>query len=384
MDSSRMRDGLTVTVDGVIYQRQSRGGISRLYSEILPRMCAMDESLHIILLTRGRLRQSLPEHPRIAHRAIFPVRRYLRPGRVWKPVIPPIRRLIRRMWIGRGEGQIWHSTYFTMPPSGWEGMQVVTVYDMIYELFSDLSKYRYEEQFRIRKRKCVMAADAVIAISETTKEDLIDIYGLDSGKVWAVPLGYTKTFKRLEDAAGILPSPFILYVGGDNPRKGFDTLAKAYSKWEHRDSVELVSVGAGRSEEGIKRLEELGIIQNVRALGRVDDETLRALYNTAEAFVYPSLYEGFGIPLLEAMACGCPIVASRMPSTLEVAENVPIYFEPGQPEDLMCALDNALLEGRNSRRALEGLSHVKRYSWDKTAKQTIEVYKSILAFRRSV
>jgi alpha-1,3-rhamnosyl/mannosyltransferase len=103
------------------------------------------------------------------------------------------------------------------------------------------------------------------------------------------------------------------------------------------------------------------------------------LYNQAAAFVHPSLYEGFGIPLLEAMACGCPVVASRIPTTREVAGDCPIYFDPMQPDELITALDVALAEGRNSERVRRGLEWVKQYSWDRTARETLQVYRALFS-----
>ena len=126
-----------------------------------------------------------------------------------------------------------------------------------------------------------------------------------------------------------------------------------------------------------QRLLDLGVQDNVRLLTNVDDDTLRFLYNRAAAFIYPSLYEGFGIPLLEAMACGCPIVASKIPSTLEVAGDCPVYFEPENVASLVAALDEALIEGTDSGRVQSGLEHVKRYSWERTTKETLEVYRSL-------
>jgi alpha-1,3-rhamnosyl/mannosyltransferase len=117
----------------------------------------------------------------------------------------------------------------------------------------------------------------------------------------------------------------------------------------------------------------------VQVLTDVDDQTLCQLYNQALGLVYPSLYEGFGIPLLEAMACGCPIVASRISSTIEVAGDCPIYFDPTEEDDLLNALDIALSQGRNSERIQTGLEKVKSYSWDKTAAQTLKIYRSVCA-----
>ncbi|MCP4110676.1 MAG: glycosyltransferase family 4 protein, partial [Desulfobacteraceae bacterium] len=170
--------------------------------------------------------------------------------------------------------------------------------------------------------------------------------------------------------------PFLLYVGDRNHYKNADRLLQAYSVWKHRKKVALVVVGGQWKADEERRLTDLGIQDYVRLFTGINDEELCKLYNQAIAFVYPSLYEGFGIPLLEAMACGCPIVASRIPSTVEVAGDCPIYFEPAEIDDLLNAFDIALSEGRESARVKAGLEKVTSYSWDKTAAQTLEVYQA--------
>jgi glycosyltransferase involved in cell wall biosynthesis len=148
--------------------------------------------------------------------------------------------------------------------------------------------------------------------------------------------------------------------------------------WSKKNDVALVLVGGRQwSDNEQKRLTELGIQGRVHILENVTDQTLCYLYNKAVGFVYPSLYEGFGIPLLEAMACGCPIVASRIPSTIEVAGDCLIYFDPASADELVSALDVVLSEGRNSERVHAGLERVKTYSWDKTAAETLKVYRAV-------
>ena len=113
-------------------------------------------------------------------------------------------------------------------------------------------------------------------------------------------------------------------------------------------------------------------------LSHPDNEKICVLYNQASAYIYPSLYEGFGIPLLEALACGCPIVASRIPSTIEVAEDCPVYFEPKNIDTLVSALDVITTEGRSSKRVELGLKHFHKFSWDITARETLNVYRELL------
>ena len=138
-----------------------------------------------------------------------------------------------------------------------------------------------------------------------------------------------------------------------------------------------MAVGKAWSKDEQRCMENLKIRDKVHLLTNIDDPDLCLLYNQAVAFVYPSLYEGFGIPLLEAMACGCPVIASRIPSTLEVAGEHPIYFEPAEVASLLEALDTALLEGRDSARVYSGLEWVKQYSWERTTEQTLEVYRTL-------
>jgi len=373
---------MRAVVDGLIYQMQFRGGISRLYSEILPRMCDLDDSLRITLFTEGRLKQELPKHRHITHLAIPPMKRYLRPRRVWRAIVPQARRFVRRLWIGSGKGQVWHSTYYTLPER-WDGVQVVTVHDMIHERFAHEFNSPWHKWLRERKRDCVLAADRVICVSETTRRDVQRFYGLDGAKIRVIPHGRGDVFRPVaaDDCSFPLPTaePFLLYVGSRAPYKNFQGLVRAYSAWPGRDEVALMVVGQEWSADEGRLLRELGIEGRVYLLTDVDDEVLCGLYNRAVALVFPSLYEGFGIPLLEAMACGCPIVASRIPSTLEVSGDCPIYFEPTDMDSLRAALDLALAEGRDSARVRAGLERVKLYSWDKAAQQTLEVYHSALS-----
>ncbi len=124
---------------------------------------------------------------------------------------------------------------------------------------------------------------------------------------------------------------------------------------------------------------DLGIHNCVDLITDISDKELCQLYNRAAAFVFPSLYEGFGMPLLEAMACGCPVIASRIPATIEVAGDCPVYFEPTEQESLLAAFDIPLSESRESERTRAGLKRVEKYSWDATAKQTLGVYEALMS-----
>jgi glycosyltransferase involved in cell wall biosynthesis len=253
---------------------------------------------------------------------------------------------------------------------------------MIFERFPDLYNSPGANRFREEKRRCTMEADAVICVSEATKQQVQRFYNLDSAPIYVVPHACSNAFKQTEnfDDIPVMPidEPFLLYIGRRSHYKNFDLLIQAYRVWSKKNDAALVLVGGRQwSDDEQKRLAELGIQGRVHILENVTDQILCYLYNKAVGFVYPSLYEGFGIPLLEAMACGCPIVASHIPSTIEVAGQCPVYFKPTDADDLLNALDITLSEGRNSKRVQAGLERVKTYSWDKTAAETLKVYRAV-------
>jgi glycosyltransferase involved in cell wall biosynthesis len=371
---------LHITVDGIIYRLQQTGGISRLFTEILPRICRLDDGLEMTILTSGPLSQQPPMHPRIYHKRVPEIDRYLRPALFSQGFRGRIRQSWDNLWIGRGKGRIWHSTYYTIP-KGWEGLQVVTVADMIYERFPELFGGPASDEFRELKRRCVVAADAVLSISEATSRDVQQFYGLDPKRLHVVHLACSDFFRPLDrnhpSLKGTTEAPFFLYVGSRAHYKNFHGMITAYSLWQQAGKTRLLVVGPPWTSEEQRSLAELGIQERVDLLTVVDDDTLCALYNRALAFIYPSLYEGFGIPLLEAMACGCPVIASRIDTTVEVAGECPIYFDLNEEDSMIGAFDTAVREGRESRRTRGALEHAKEFSWDKTARGTLEVYRSL-------
>lgn len=380
-----MSGSLKVTVDGVIYQMHSYGGISRFFSEILPRLCEIDESLSITLLTSGRCRQALPVHGHIYHRSIPPIDRLLRPSRLWTSIAPRAKELVHRPWVESGQGRIWHSTYYTMPFS-WNGPLVVTVPDMIYERFPHY--FKDSKEFLKRKRRCIEQADKVIAISESTKGDILKYFEISEDKVSVTRLAASNLFKevsqshknRLRQKFG-LNKPFIFYVGDRGKYKNFLMLLKTYSLWKKRRDFDLICVGGASSWSNgeIEVINRANLNNSVKLFAGVKDEQLRAFYSCAYAFVYTSLYEGFGIPPLEAMACGTPVIVSDTSSIPEVVGDAGLYFEPSSKEKLLHVLDK-ITDSTMLREKLirKGLDRSKKFSWEETALGTYKIYKELL------
>ena len=365
---------MKVVMDGIIYRLQSHGGISRIYSEILPRMCDMDTSLKIVLLTEGKLLQSFPIHKRIIHRDIPILKNYLPVTRAWNLIGPRANRFMYRLLIGQGTGQIWHSTYYSMPER-WDGWQVVTVADMIYERLETTSSD--EQYIRNMKQKAIYHADKIIAISQATKDDLKKFLGVADEKIQVIHLGCNPVFQKVPGQKWF-GKPFVLFVGARAGYKNFEGLLQAFSIWPKNKEVDLVAVGANWTTEELRKIIDLNLLDKVRLISYPDDLVLRDLYNQALVFISPSLYEGFGIPLLESMSCGCPIIASRIPSTVEIAGDVPFYHDPGNLEQILSNLDQAWCESKSSERILRGTNLVKSFSWEHTARQTLELYRNLI------
>ena len=375
---------MDLIVDGLIYTLQKRGGISRIYNEILPRMCELDANLEVFLLVSGRLKQPLPSHRRI-HPCILPrIERSLRSGSIPDPLRPAATwaaSAIRRWYFPRervapAPGAVWHSTYYS-PAQGWRGASVVWVHDMIHERFPELFAGTIHDEFRRGKRECVLAADAVMAVSSSTRGDLESFYGIAPGRVEVVPPASSRAFRRMDDPpSGLeLPTrkPFLLLVGPRHPHKNIELFLRAYERWPRATDVDVIFVSRPWKRREKEQLLSPSLRDRVHLVGNVGDEGLCWLYNKAAAFVHPSLYEGFGIPLLEAMACGCPVVASRIPSTVEVAADSPYYFDPASAESLVKALDHLFTDDRRSERVRDGVTIAGSYSWERTAARFLQI-----------
>ena len=372
---------MELVVDGLIYQMQRHGGISRIFNEILPRMCNIDSELRVTLFTSGLCLQRLPHHNQIHHYPPATLSRFLYPSRFWAKLIESYVAPAEVFARQSTAESIWHPTYYTQPQD-WRGKKVVTVVDMIQEKIPHLFTGSDNDNLRERKKRCIKSAQAVLCISETTRQDLLSIYDIPPEKTHVVYLAHAPGFRvqgETPDDDLIQGSkPYILFVGGRDEYKNFRHLIRAFQIWKGGQEISLQVVGLPWSEEERRLISDLDLGSRVRVESRVDDTLLCWLYNHAVAFIYPSLYEGFGIPLLEAMACGCPVIASRIQSTREIAGEIPIYFDPNDIDDLVAALDQCVMEGRSTLRTKLGIERVSQFSWDRTAQLTLEIYKSIL------
>ncbi len=283
----------------------------------------------------------------------------------------------------RFKPDIVHQTYYfpvTCAPKG--ARRVVTVYDMIHERFSTI--FPPNNRLLAWKKRAVLRADHVICISENTRRDLLEICNLRSDKVSVIHLGFDRlvapmALQKQEPQPGCLP--YIFYVGERGGYKNFAGFLRAFgsSPWL-RQNFRVICFGGGllRSDE-LCLISELGIPQHqVSQIGGGDDR-LAAHYRNAAAFVYPSLYEGFGIPPLEAMSLDCPVICSNTSSLPEVAGAAAAYFDPHDTDSMRFALEHTLGSSERCHELVElGRERYTRFTWDRCTDSTMEIYRSLL------
>ena len=270
----------------------------------------------------------------------------------------------------------------------WKPRRVVlTVHDLIGALFPrnfpPASRFYWSRWLPYTLR----FADAVIADSEATRRDIERITRLPAARITVIPLGVEARFapcpppqREACRAQYQLPARFILYVGTLEPRKGLDTLIEAFAPLARRDPVGLVLVGkrGWYWQPLLARLTALRLEERVQLLDYVPDADLPAIYAAASVLVLPSRYEGFGLPVLEAMACGTPVVCTNVASLPEVAGEAARLVPPDYPQALAEALE-AVLTDRALTEALRerGLQRAANFTWERTAQATLAVYERL-------
>lgn len=288
-----------------------------------------------------------------------------------------------------GKVDVLHSTTFCVPEDYW-GKLVVTIYDVSFLLFPSCHIEANRLHCLEGTLKAACRADKIIAISESSKRDLMEYLAVTEKKIAVTPLAARSFFRpaasteqaREELRRHKLDRPYILTVGSLEPRKNTVRLLEAFALMSPRFKKEYELVVVGRElwekTELPKIARKMGLADRVRLLGYVSERELVSLYNLAELFCYPSLYEGFGLPVLEAMACGTPVVASNRSSIPEVAGSAAVLVNPEDPLEIACAME-VLLEKAQFREQLSqaGLEQARKFSWEKTAEQTLRVYHEL-------
>ena len=255
----------------------------------------------------------------------------------------------------------------------YDGKLVITIHDMIHEIFPDM----FQQWNRDAKKKMALAADHIVTISECTKKDILKYYpDINENKISIIPLA--SSLKELNEIDRVINHRYILFVGTRNSYKNFVNFFKAVSSILVKDkNLYLVSVGGGKYDGAEREL--IGSLIDRCIQINADDRTLISLYTYAECFVFPSLYEGFGIPLLEAFSCKCPVVASDASSLPEVAGDAAIYFNPYDISDMSAKIELAVYDEKcKAAMVNRGIDRLRAYDWNKSTDMLVGCYQSLL------
>lgn len=285
-----------------------------------------------------------------------------------------------------GDVEVFHGTNF-LAPSLRRGRSVVTVHDLSVLLFPQYHPWTRVLGFRAFFGATLARADAVITVSEQTKRDLVRMMGFPESKITVIPLAANEAFHPVSQPQteetvtryGLQPCRYLLHVGTVEPRKNLLRLFRAFERMSRADpqGPDLVFVGGSgwRNQEFYRAVETSPVRSRVHLMGYLPEQDLAALYSGSLATVYPSLYEGFGLPPLEAMACGAPVITSNTSSLPEVVGDAALLVDPTDVRAIEAALVRVKDDPEiRATLRLRGLQRVKQFSWDVTARRTLEVY----------
>jgi len=277
---------------------------------------------------------------------------------------------------------------------------VVTIHDVIPLIFPEYYPPGIKGSLKLQIQKfSLKSVKAVITDSENSKRDIVKYLNYPQEKIYVVPLAPSQVFKPITNQRTLdnlkkkyqLPENFILYVGDVNYNKNIPGLIKAFAKFDkvnkadknNKEKISLVLVGKAFVDEKLaenkeikKLINSLKLDKKVIRLGWLPDKDLVALYNLASVYCQPSFYEGFGLPVLEAMACGCPVVAANVSSLPEICGQAAIMVEANDIDDMIKGLAEALRRKEELRE--KGFQQVKKFNWQKTAQKTYEVYQKVV------
>lgn len=387
---------MKILFDHQIFQAQRYGGISRYFCEVMKRFPS--EHSHQVSIRfsinnhLANLKHVPVEHSRSAHHLLnlqfLPTLLKSKPIRLARKIAPslftrPFRQnkqeTIRR--LQEGDFDVFHPTYYDdyfLPYLGAKPF-VLTIHDMIHEKYPEL---QVDNQTIRMKRNLALKATHIICVSEHTKRDVMAFYGTPEDQITVIHHGCSPTIPD-NSSQRFIASPYLLYVGERDLYKNFSFFVEACTPLLHSNQeLKILCAGKPFSEFELELFKTYGITQKVECIAPTDSE-LQALYQNALCFVFPSYYEGFGIPILEAFANRCPVVLSNTSSFPEVGGDACLYFEPKNLLDIQSKLKQ-ILNSKDLQTSLieKGLARAKEFPWDISAQLTIGVYEKIIHHHR--
>src|SRR5256714_4424487 len=296
------------------------------------------------------------------------------------------------LYVTKARFDIFHGTNFEVP--FWNRRSVVTIHDLSALLHRDKHRDSLSRRARLRLPIVAKLARKIITPTESVKQEVCEHLRVNPNRVIAIPSAARQSFRPVPAEQTVetrkrlaIEDDFLLFVGTLEPRKNLLTLLKAFDQIVRQTSLRpqlVITGGEGwLMDETFSFIKHSGIGDRLRLTGYLGDEELRALYSTCRIFIYPSLYEGFGLPPLEAMACGAPVIAGRVPALQEVLGSAARLVDPLDVEALAGSIVE-LIENDEERRRLasNGPKHAAKFSWAETARRTLQVYRDVVSEAR--
>lgn len=307
----------------------------------------------------------------------------------WIPGMPSS---FREYMLGDLDVDIIHSNTFSVPRlKNRKKKLVVTIYDLTVVTHPEHHKKTNISHCVTGIKDAVKYADHIIAISNHTKRDLIEHFNAPEELITVTHLAAGPDYREEKDPERLaairmkygLPEDYVLFIGSLEPRKNVKTLIKAYSALDPKTRKEhplVIAGGKGWLNSDIPSIvKKSGISDNVLFAGYISSEDISGVYSQAALFVYPSLYEGFGLPILEAFACGTPVITSNTSSIPEVAGDAAMLLSPADADQLTAAIERLLKnKGIRDEFRARGLARASMFSWEKCARETLEVYNKVM------
>jgi glycosyltransferase involved in cell wall biosynthesis len=365
---------MRILYDGQIYSMQKAGGVNRYFASIISRL---PSDYHPVLSINERQILNYPSHHHLKVYQASPSFLRFRPHRVSNWLTAAYQHEIS----ASRRYDVIHPTYYGLTTQQELGQfqrpVVLTVYDMIHELFSETVDPNGGAI--AEKKRAIMAAQVIICISHNTKRDLLERYDIPEESVYVTHLASDMDASTSHGAEAVPERPYFLYVGSRWAYKNFDGLVSAFRQvLSDCPDTALCVVGPPFTEVENRLLTEQKVAHRIEHYGQVGDSHLAKLYRCSVGFVYPSLYEGFGIPPLEAMACGTVAIAANASSLPEVIGDAGILFDPRSDTDLAEAMLLLLSSPSQRDRYIKmGKLRSQKFNWDKTTEQTVKVYQAV-------
>lgn len=375
---------MKVLFDTQVFDWQINGGISRYFIEIINRLNKIGD-IEVLFRCRHSYNTYIQGTQWLANKPFLKNLNFKGKLGALKVINQRINRPFSNRRLKKNLADIFHPTYYDPYFLKFLGKKplVLTVHDLTNEKFNDHSSLT--EKVLGWKKRLISRADHIIAISENTRKDIIEHYNLSPEKVTTVYLagGFDEAIINATEVPEMKKTPqqYILFVGSRIGYKNFHSFVREVAPVIRQQNISLVVAGGGAmsaAEQGF--IKELDIADRVVSFSHASDKLLAQLYSKALAFIFPSLYEGFGLPVLEAMQCGCPVLLSDNSSLPEVGGNAALYFDPFIKGSLPGILSSLLNDDDKRKKMIrEGKDQVAKFNWDTTAIKHIDIYKKLLS-----